>query len=72
MPQQQTPGLNCPQCGQFIPTTITELLSASALVCPHCRLQLQINRNESKQAMDILKEVDDASKNLEKAINFSR
>jgi DNA-directed RNA polymerase subunit RPC12/RpoP len=71
MPQQQTPGLKCPQCGQFIPTTISELLNASALVCPHCGLKLSINREESKQAMDILKEVDSASKNLEKASKFN-
>ncbi|MBQ1408799.1 MAG: hypothetical protein IIY87_03470 [Bacteroidales bacterium] len=71
MPQQQTPGLKCPQCGQFIPTTIAELLSAPALVCPHCKLELSINRSESKQAMDILKEVDNASKNLEKASTFN-
>ena len=70
MPLQQTPGLKCPQCGQFIPTTISELLSAPALVCPYCGLELSINRNESKQAMDILKEVDNATKNLEKASTF--
>lgn len=71
MPQQQTPGLKCPQCGQFIPTSISELLSAQALHCPYCGLVLTINRQESKQAMDILKEVDDASKNLEKASKFN-
>lgn len=71
MPQQQTPGLKCPECGQFIPTTINELLSASALHCPYCGLELIINRNESKHAMEILKEVDDASKNLEKASKFN-
>ena len=71
MPQQQTPGLKCPQCGQFIPTTITELLTAPALVCPYCGLELSINRSESKQAMEILKEVDNASKNLEKASKFN-
>jgi len=71
MPQQQTPGLKCPQCGQFIPTTISELLSAQALRCPYCGLELTINRQESKQAMDILKEVDNASKKLEKASKYN-
>jgi uncharacterized paraquat-inducible protein A len=68
---QQTPGLKCPQCGQFIPTTINELLSAQALKCPYCGLELTINRNESRQAMEILKEVDTAAKNLEKASKFN-
>lgn len=70
--QQQTPGLKCPQCGQFIPTTIAELLSAQALKCPYCGLELTINRAESKHAMEILKEVDDASKKLDNASKFNR
>jgi len=67
---QKQPGLNCPQCGHFIPTTISELLSASGLRCPNCRLELTINRQESKRAMEILKNVDDAQKNLQKASTF--
>lgn len=69
-PNQQQPGMKCPQCGHFIPTTITELLTARALRCPHCRLELTINRAESKQAMDILKNVDNAQKNLQQASKF--
>lgn len=68
----KTPGMNCPQCGQFIPTTIAELLTSTGLTCPHCRLRLTINRNESKKAMDILKKVQSASDRLEAASNFSR
>lgn len=64
---QKSPGLNCPQCGHFIPTTITELLSARSLRCPHCRLELTINRRESQRAMEILQKVDDAQKNLDNA-----
>ncbi|MCQ2231106.1 MAG: hypothetical protein MJZ30_04550 [Paludibacteraceae bacterium] len=68
----KTPGMNCPQCGTFIPTTIAELLTATGITCPHCRLQLTINRNESQRAMDILRKVDNASKNLQAASKFSR
>lgn len=71
MAQQQVPGLNCPQCGQFIPTSISELLSANGLKCPYCGLELTINRQESQQAMDILKEVDQASKKLDQASKFN-
>ena len=67
---QKQPGLNCPQCGTFIPTTIAELLSARSLRCPHCRLELTINRKESKRAMEILQKVDDAHKNLDNASKF--
>ena len=41
------------------------------LKCPYCGLELTINRNESRQAMEILKEVDTAAKNLEKASKFN-
>jgi DNA-directed RNA polymerase subunit RPC12/RpoP len=67
---QRQPGLNCPQCGTFIPTTIAELLSARSLRCPHCRLELTINRHESKRAMEILQKVEDAQKNLDNASKF--
>lgn len=67
---QRQPGLSCPQCQRFIPTSITELLSARGLCCPHCGLELTINRQESKRAMEILQKVDDAQKNLQKASTF--
>ena len=67
---QKQPGLTCPKCGHFIPTTITELLSARALCCPHCRLEVTINRHESKRAMEILQKVDDAQKKLDNASKY--
>jgi transcription elongation factor Elf1 len=70
--KRQVPGLNCPQCGKFIETTISELLTATGLVCSHCRLQLTINKQESKRAMEIFEDVNKASKNLEKASKFNR
>ena len=70
--QQKTPGLTCPKCQHFIPTTINELITASYLECPHCRLRLNINKNESKKALEILSNVNDAQKNLEKASKFNR
>lgn len=59
--------MKCPQCGAFIPTTISELLSARGLKCPACGLELLINRDESQRAMKILKEVDEAQKKLDNA-----
>lgn len=70
--QQRTPGLECPKCHHFIPTTIAELLSAQYLECPHCRLRLTINKKESKKALDILSNVNDAQNNLDKASKFNR
>ena len=70
--KKQVPGLDCPKCGHFIETSISELLTAKGLVCPHCRLQLTINKQESKRALEILSDVDNAAKNLEKASKFNR
>jgi DNA-directed RNA polymerase subunit RPC12/RpoP len=70
--QQRVPGLKCPKCGNFIETSIEELISASYLECPHCRLRLTINKQESKKALDILSNVDKAKKNLERASHFNR
>lgn len=66
---QQTPGMKCPQCGQFIPTTINELLTSTGITCPYCGLVLNINREESKRAMEILKDVNNAQQNLDATAN---
>ncbi len=64
--------MNCPKCGNFIPTTIAELLTSPGLRCTKCGLVLTINRNESKQAMEILKNVNEAQQKLDKASHFNR
>lgn len=69
---QQIPGMKCPQCGNFIPTSISELLTSTGLKCPHCRLVLTINREESKRAMEILHDVDIAQKNVDATANRYR
>ena len=38
------PGINCPNCGKFIPTTITDLLVQPRIRCPYCLLVLNINQ----------------------------
>ncbi|MCF0166139.1 MAG: hypothetical protein HUJ89_03025 [Bacteroidales bacterium] len=66
---QQTPGMKCPQCGMFIPTTINDILTQPALICPYCGLCLTINREESRRAMEILKDVNEAQQNLNETAN---
>ena len=44
-PYQRTPGLDCPKCGVYFPTTIPDLLSGS-IRCPYCGLTLYIDRKE--------------------------
>lgn len=65
-------GLNCPQCGGFIETTIFQLLTSHAIQCPHCHLRLTIDRGKSKQALDALQKVQIAKDNLERKSKFNR
>lgn len=69
--QQRRTGLNCPQCNTFIETTILQLLTSSALICPACRLRLNIDRMKSKPAFDALHKVQMAQKNLEEKSKFN-
>ncbi len=70
-PQQRT-GLACPQCGEFIETTILQLLTSHALVCPKCRLRLNIDKQKSKQAFNALRKVEAAQRNVEEKSKFNR
>lgn len=45
----QIPGISCPQCGKFIPTTITELLTQGHLRCPYCLLKLNLNLHKNPE-----------------------
>ena len=53
----------------FIPTTINDILTQPALICPYCGLCLTINREESRRAMEILKDVNEAQQNLNETAN---
>jgi len=67
----QKTGMNCPQCGTFIETSVFELLTSSALLCPSCRLRLSIDRTKSKPAFDALRKIQNAQQNLEQKSKFN-
>lgn len=70
--QEQKVGMECPQCGAFIETSIFQLLTTNALVCPACQLRLRIDRMKSRQTFEALRKVQMAQKNLEQKSKFSR
>lgn len=70
--QGQRTGLKCPQCGTFIETSIFQLLTSNALVCPACHLRLRIDKMKSRPAFDALRKVQLAQKNLEEKSHFNR
>lgn len=69
---QQKAGLKCPQCGTFIETSIFQLLTTNALVCPKCHLRLNIDRMKSRNAFDALRKVQMAKDDLERKSHFNR
>lgn len=69
--RDQKAGMKCPQCGTFINTSIFELLTSNALVCPSCHLRLSIDRMKSKPAFDALRKVQNAQQNLEQRSKFN-
>ena len=48
--------MSCPQCGGFISLSLEELLTGRSITCPHCDLQLTINRKATRQVLDKLYE----------------
>lgn len=61
----QIPGMNCPVCKGFIPTTVTMLQMDSAIVCPHCLLKINIERLKDARAVRVHKKVKEAMDALE-------
>lgn len=39
-------GINCPQCGRFIPASIMDLLTQGHLRCPYCLYVIKIDRKK--------------------------
>lgn len=72
MNPEKIPGIDCPRCSKFIQISIAELLAAHNIRCPHCHLQLTINRSQSESALQALRKVEEARLNVEKARNFKR
>ena len=64
-PAQQT-GVPCPECHAVIAVTIGELLRADPIACPRCGLRLTIDEQRSHAALDILHQLAEAMRQLER------
>ncbi len=69
---ERIPGIDCPRCGKFIQISISELLTVHSIRCPHCLLQLIINRKESGNALEALRKVEEAHRQVDKTRKFNR
>lgn len=70
-PNERIPGITCPRCGNFIPTSITELISSGSLRCPVCHLRLDIDKQKSDRALKALAKVDEAQKRVNERSRFN-
>lgn len=68
--EQRVPGIPCPHCGNFIPTSIQQILFSNCLFCPTCGLKLNIDKRKSDKALKILAKVDEAQRRLEDTSHF--
>lgn len=69
---QNTPGIICPNkaCGHKITVTLQDLLFQKSLKCPHCLLELTMDREKSKETILAMDKLNAAIKNAETAKNF--
>jgi len=70
-PQQRISGMPCPECNGFIPISMYQLLSLNSIFCPNCGLRLEINKTASSKALDALKKVDAAEKEVKARSKFN-
>lgn len=68
---QQMPGIQCPHCGNFIPTSIQQILYDSCLFCPTCGLKVNIDKKKADKALKILAKVDEAQRRVEEESHFA-
>jgi transposase len=69
--QPPSPGMPCPNCNFFIEMSIYSLLSQSQFKCPGCLLTLNMDRNQSKSALELLQKVNVQQENIQKHKRFS-
>lgn len=69
---QNTPGIQCPNeaCGHKISVTLQDLLFQKTIKCPHCLLELTMDREKSKETIDAMDKLHTAIKNAETAKKF--
>ncbi|MGI2111648.1 hypothetical protein ACRN9C_20040 [Shewanella frigidimarina] len=71
--QNVAPGIPCPitTCGHNIKVTIQDLLFQKVIKCPHCLVELTMNREESKDTISAMADLNHALENAETTKNFS-
>ena len=61
----QRAGIVCPHCKSFVEVSIQSLLSQASINCPSCMITISLDRNKSKETLDLLQKLNAAADNLE-------
>jgi len=69
---QHMPGMPCPNCGNFIPTSIQQILFSKSLYCPICGLSINIDKRKSDKALKMLEKIDKVQKKSEESLQVSK
>ena len=69
---QHMPGMQCPNCGSLIPTSIQQILFSNSLCCPICGLRINIDKRKSDKALEMLKKIEDAQKKAKESLQVSK
>lgn len=70
--EQRTPGINCPHCGNIIPTSIKQILFSNSVFCPTCGLKLNIDKCKSDKALKILAKVNEFQQKAENTSSLNK
>jgi transcription elongation factor Elf1 len=66
------PGLPCPQCNTLLHATVENLLTDGGINCRSCGLQLALDTQASRVALAQLRQVHDATKQVDDIKNKYR
>lgn len=50
-------GMPCPVCHGWIPISMYQIMSSSSIFCPCCGMKLDINKQASSKALEILRQL---------------
>jgi transcription elongation factor Elf1 len=64
-----SPGFPCPRCGAPIRVDVRTLLQKAAIYCPSCRLELQIDAEQSEAGLQALRRLNEQMEDAQKTLN---
>lgn len=66
------PGITCPnrECNQKFSVSLQDFLYQISLKCPHCLLELTLDRDKSRETIKAASDLEAAIRNAEKSKKF--